>query len=49
MSEVINKYGARAFQYGATQGVTELREALSARYGIALERIQVTSIITARY
>jgi 2-aminoadipate transaminase len=43
MSEVIDKYGARAFQYGATQGVTELREALSARYGIALERIQVTS------
>ncbi len=43
MSDVIDKYGAKAFQYGATQGVTELREALSQRYGIAIERIQITS------
>jgi 2-aminoadipate transaminase len=43
MGEVIDKYGAKAFQYGATQGVTELREALSARYNIPLERIQITS------
>lgn len=43
MSEVIGKYGARAFQYGATQGVPELREALSARYGVPVERIQITS------
>jgi 2-aminoadipate transaminase len=43
MSDVIDKYGAKAFQYGATQGVTELREALSRRYGIAIERIQITS------
>ena len=43
MSEVIDSTGARAFQYGATQGVTELREALSSRYGVPLERIQITS------
>jgi 2-aminoadipate transaminase len=43
MSDVIDKYGAKAFQYGATQGVTELREALSQRYGVPMERIQITS------
>lgn len=43
MGEVIDKYGGKAFQYGATQGVTELREVLSARYGVPLERIQITS------
>lgn len=43
MSDVISGQGGSAFQYGATQGVTELREALSSRYGIPLERIQVTS------
>ena len=31
-SLVIDRYGAKAFQYGATQGVPELREALAARY-----------------
>ncbi|MBO4817948.1 MAG: PLP-dependent aminotransferase family protein [Bacteroidales bacterium] len=40
---VINKYGAKAFQYGATQGVPELRQVLSERYGVPLERIQVTT------
>lgn len=43
MSEVITDVGAKAFQYGATQGVTELREALAARYGEPIERIQITS------
>lgn len=43
MSEVIDKYGGKAFQYGATQGVTELREAVAARYGVPLERVQITS------
>lgn len=43
MSEVIDQVGAKAFQYGATQGVTELREALSLRYGVSLERVQITS------
>ena len=43
MSEVIDKYGSRAFQYGATQGVPELREAVARRYGVPMERVQITS------
>ena len=42
-AHVIDKYGAKAFQYGATQGVTELREALSDRYGVEVKNIQITS------
>ena len=40
---VIEKYGARCFQYGATQGVPELRSAISKRYGVDLERVQITT------
>ncbi len=43
MSEVIDRYGAKAFQYGATQGVPELREAVAKRYGVPVERVQITS------
>lgn len=43
MSEVIDKYHGKAFQYGATQGVPELREAVAARYGVPVERVQITS------
>lgn len=43
MSEVIDRYAGKAFQYGATQGVPELREAVAARYGVPLERVQITS------
>ena len=43
MSEVIDKYAGKAFQYGATQGVSELREAVAARYGVPVERVQITS------
>ena len=43
MSEVIDKYAGKAFQYGATQGVTELREAVAARYGVPVDRVQITS------
>ena len=43
MSEVIDKYAGKAFQYGATQGVPELREAVAKRYGVAVERVQITS------
>ena len=43
MSEVIDKYAGKAFQYGATQGVTELREAVAQRYGVPVERVQITS------
>jgi 2-aminoadipate transaminase len=43
MAEVIDKYQGKAFQYGATQGVPELREAVAQRYGVAVERVQITS------
>ena len=43
MSEVIDKYAGKAFQYGATQGVAELREAVAKRCGVPLERVQITS------
>jgi 2-aminoadipate transaminase len=43
MSEVIDKYQGKAFQYGATQGVLELREAVAQRYGVSVERVQITS------
>ena len=43
MSEVIDKYAGKAFQYGATQGVPELREAVASRYGVPVERVQITS------
>ncbi len=43
MSEVIDRYGGQAFQYGATQGVLQLREAVSQRYSVPVERVQITS------
>ena len=43
MAEVIDKYGSKAFQYGATQGVPELREAVAKRCGVTVDRVQVTS------
>lgn len=43
MSEVIAKYGGQAFQYGATQGVMQLREAVAERYAVPVERVQITS------
>ena len=43
ITEVIEKYGAKAFQYGATQGAPELREAVAKRYDVPVERVQITS------
>ena len=43
MSEVIDKYGSKAFQYGATQGVPELREQVAKRCGVTVDRVQITS------
>lgn len=40
---VVEKYGARALQYGGTQGVPELREGISARYGVPVDHIQITT------
>jgi len=42
-SLVLEKYGPKAVQYGATQGVPELRRAVSERYGVATENIQITT------
>ena len=42
-SLVLEKYGTKALQYGATQGVTDLREAISRRYGVPVEQIQITT------
>ena len=43
ISEVIDKYQGKAFQYGATQGVSELRQAVAERYGVPVDRVQITS------
>lgn len=40
---VLEKYGTKALQYGATQGVPELREAIAARYGVPVSQVQVTT------
>ena len=42
-SQVLEKYGAKAVQYGATQGVPELRRVISERYGVPVENIQITT------
>lgn len=43
MSKVLDVYGGKSLQYGATQGVVELREAVASRYGVAVENVQITS------
>ena len=40
---VLDKYGTKALQYGATQGVPELREAIAARYGVPVSKVQITT------
>ena len=40
---VLEKYGTSVLQYGSTQGAMPLREVLSARYGVPLANIQVTT------
>ncbi len=42
-AQVLEKYGAKALQYGATQGVTELREVIAKRYGVPLANVQITT------
>ena len=42
-ARVLEKYGTKALQYGATQGVPELREAIASRYGVPVSRVQVTT------
>ena len=42
-AEVLEKYGAKALQYGATQGVPELRAVVAERCGVAVENVQITT------
>ena len=42
-AHVLDKYGAKALQYGATQGVTELRQAIAQRYRVAVENVQIST------
>lgn len=42
-AQVLDRYGAKALQYCATQGVPELRAAVARRYGVPVERVQVTT------
>ena len=42
-AQVLDRYGAKALQYGATQGVPELRQAIARRYGVPVENVQVTT------
>ena len=42
-AQVLEKYGAKALQYGATQGVTELREVIARRYGVPVANVQITT------
>jgi len=42
-ARVLEKYGTKALQYGATQGVTELREVIAQRYGAPVQRVQITT------
>ena len=40
---VVEKYGAKALQYGPTQGIPELRKAISARYDVPAENILIST------
>ena len=42
-ARVLEKYGTKALQYGATQGVPELREAIARRYGVPVSQVQITT------
>ncbi len=41
--EVLEKYGTKALQYGATQGVPELRQVIASRYGVPVSQVQITT------
>ena len=42
-AKVLEKYGTKPLQYGATQGVPELREVIAKRYGVPLSQVQITT------
>ena len=42
-ARVLEKYGTKALQYGATQGVPELRELIARRYAVPVSQVQITT------
>ena len=42
-ARVLDRYGAQALQYGATQGGTQLREAVAKRYGVPVANVQIST------
>ena len=42
-SLVLDKYRTKALQYGATQGVPELRQVIARRYGVPVSQVQITT------
>jgi len=42
-AQVLDRYGAKALQYGATQGVPELRQVIAQRYGESVDQVQITT------
>ena len=42
-ARVLDRYGAQALQYGSTQGVTQLREAVAKRYGVPVANVQIST------
>ena len=42
-AKVLEKYGTKPLQYGATQGVPELREVIARRYGVPVSQVQITT------
>ena len=42
-AQVLEKQGAKSLQYGATQGVPELRQVIARRYGVPVENVQITT------
>lgn len=42
-AQVLEKYGTKPLQYGATQGVPELREVIARRYGVLVSQVQITT------
>lgn len=41
--KVLQKYGAKAIQYGPTQGVPELRQEIAKRYEVPVSQVQITT------
>lgn len=41
--KVLEKYGTKPLQYGATQGVPELRKAIAERYDVSEDLVQITT------